>query len=263
MSLVVSLIVPDGVVLAADSLATTMSKINVVGQVQGECTKCGEKLDPQTLEVPPIPIPASSSLFAQKIFNFKGRYGVGFWGMPAVNSQTMNSQIRRLEAILPDNMASVDEVAETMADHLFKEFKKDAGDLRGLPHDTVAFGFHVVGYASRSDTVGKLWSFRIGRDVKRESHNEFGCTVNGENQVVAKLWKKDEALPVPRPNYANFTLQDALDYAEFLIRTTREYQRFANMIPTVGGEADVALITHYAGFKWINCKPLTRMLEGA
>ena len=50
------------------------------------------------------------------------------------------------------------------------------------------------------------------------------------------------------------TLQDAIDYAIFLIRTTIDYQRFATMVPTVGGDIDVAIITHHGGFQWIQEK---------
>lgn len=49
-------------------------------------------------------------------------------------------------------------------------------------------------------------------------------------------------------------LQDAIDYTIFLIRTTIDYQRFATMVPVVGGDIDLAIITHHAGFKWIQYK---------
>ena len=57
------------------------------------------------------------------------------------------------------------------------------------------------------------------------------------------------------------TVQDAIDYAEFAINSTAAYQRFSMMIPTVGGDVDVALVTAYTGFKWIKYKELTKILE--
>lgn len=64
-----------------------------------------------------------------------------------------------------------------------------------------------------------------------------------------------------QPNPSVFSMQDAVDYAEFLISMTATAQRFAIMIPTVGGEVDIALVTSYAGFQWIKAKSLTRQLE--
>ncbi len=58
-----------------------------------------------------------------------------------------------------------------------------------------------------------------------------------------------------------FSLQDAIDYAKFLIRTTADYQRFSGRMPTVGGEIDVALITNRHGFRWIAQKSLYQLLE--
>jgi len=261
MTLVVSLIVPDGVVLAADSLATSKGELSIVGQIEGKCKECGAKLEFPELKLPPIPIPSSTTPFAQKVFNFKSKFGVAFWGNASVNKQTMYSQMKRLENQSTEEIISVDGAADIVADYFFKELEVEVGDLNKIPSDVSAFGFHVVGYESPESIIGKVWSIRIGRTIKKEPHNEFGCTVSGEKQVVSKIWKKDETIPVPRPNYGTFTLQDAIDYADFLIRTTSDYQRFANMIPTVGGEADIALVTHYAGFKWIRCKQLTRLLE--
>lgn len=261
MTLVVSLIVPDGVVIAADSLATTRSQLNIVGQIEGACKQCGAKMSFPELKLPPIPIPAGTSPFAQKVFNFRGKFGVGFWGNASVNKQTMYSQMKRVESQVGEEVVSVDEAVDLVAGHLFDELKKEVDDLTKIPEKASVFGFHIVGYESSESVLGKLWAVRIGRTIQKEWHSEFGCTVSGEKQVVQKLWKEDKTIPVPRPNYGNFNLQDAIDYTDFLIRTTTDYQRFASMVPTVGGEADIALVTHYGGFKWIRCKYLTTMLE--
>jgi hypothetical protein len=49
--------------------------------------------------------------------------------------------------------------------------------------------------------------------------------------------------------------------AKLLIRTTADYQRFSGKLPTVGGDTDIALVTHYRGFRWINQKLLYQILE--
>ncbi len=63
------------------------------------------------------------------------------------------------------------------------------------------------------------------------------------------------------PMVAALSLQDAIDYADFTVRMTAGVQRFANMIPTVGGDVDIALITNYSEFRWIKSKALARVLE--
>jgi len=52
------------------------------------------------------------------------------------------------------------------------------------------------------------------------------------------------------------TLNDAVDFARFLIRTTADYQRFAKVVPIVGGPIDIAVITKWAGFRWVQRKTL-------
>jgi hypothetical protein len=80
--------------------------------------------------------------------------------------------------------------------------------------------------------------------------------ISGVDDVVKILWQNNTVA-----NYPAFSLQDAVDYAKFLIRTTADWQRFLGKFPTVGGDIDVALITNQAGFRWLEQKPLYRMLE--
>ena len=49
-------------------------------------------------------------------------------------------------------------------------------------------------------------------------------------------------------------VQDAIDLAEFLVETTKGFFRFKLGADTVGGEADIAVVTRHEGFKWIKRK---------
>lgn len=60
----------------------------------------------------------------------------------------------------------------------------------------------------------------------------------------------------PGPNFQQMTLPDALDYARFLVQITSDYHRFADMVPTVGGPTEVAVITKWIGFRFIDRKKL-------
>jgi len=260
MSLVVSLVVPDGIILAADSMAS--AKTSLVPQIEGNliCKNCGEKIPPPKIIIPPVPA-KSGSLTAQKIFKFKTRFGVGFWGDAFINGQTICQQINWLECQCNNNVSSVDEATEIIAGHFSNEVRKQLGELAQIPKNNPPLGFMVVGYQSAEASVGRIYYVTIGQETHKQCWDGPQCRAGGAGEVAMRLVKKDQEYPLGKPNYTTFTLQDAIDYADFIIRTTSDFQRFATMIPTVGGEADIALITTRTGFKWIRCKPLTKIIE--
>lgn len=261
MTLVVSVRVPDGIVLAVDSLSTTRARLNIEADVETTCEKCGAKVLVPKLKVPPIGVPASTAAFAQKLFPFVGKFGVATYGNAFVNKQSLYSQIKQLEKRLSHDIVSVDDATRKLGEHFMHELEQEVGNMSRLPKGYFSFGFQIVGFTSPESTTGKTWAVQIGKQQREEPFEAFGCTVSGDRQVVLKLWKEEKDIPAPKPVYGSFSLQDAIDYAEFLIRTTSDYQRFANMIPTVGGDIDIALVTPYAGFKWIRAKSLMRLLE--
>jgi hypothetical protein len=91
--------------------------------------------------------------------------------------------------------------------------------------------------------------------VAQVMNNAAFCT--GDPTVVNMLWPGGQLTA----NVVAFSLQDAIDYAKFLIRTTADYQRFSGKWQTVGGEIDIALITNRNGFQWIAQKQLYQILE--
>jgi len=52
-------------------------------------------------------------------------------------------------------------------------------------------------------------------------------------------------------NCANYSEQDAIECAEFLINIMIKSQRFSDKVPTTGGTAKIAMITKHAGFRFI------------
>jgi hypothetical protein len=117
----------------------------------------------------------------------------------------------------------------------------------------------VVGFDKAG--VGSTWVVEMGCEPKKKSEKKPGLTVSGDYALLQKLFKPDPKLPTPQPNFMSFSLQDAVDYAKFLISFVADYQRFANMIPTVGGYIDVALVTSYSGLKWIERKTISKIVE--
>ena len=53
---------------------------------------------------------------------------------------------------------------------------------------------------------------------------------------------------------APMPIQDAIDFAEFLVQTTATFTRFKRGAATVGGPTESAAITKHEGFKWVRRK---------
>lgn len=257
MTLTISVRVPDGVVLATDSLVSITAMVTPTGELGTKCPKCEEDIKISDLKLPSLSMPAGSSPFGRKLFNIKKRnVGIAVFGAPALNGRTVESHIREFEKMKIVGEEKVKEVADKLAAYLHGNVKKEVKDFTEIPEKSVIIGFQAAGYDEKDVKIGKTFRVQIGRKVTSDpTHKKgYGCTFGGDGRVVAKLWKKDPEIPIAKPNYALMTLQDAIDYAVFLIRTTKDYQRFATMVPNVGGDIDVAIITHHGGFEWIQEK---------
>lgn len=258
MSLIVSLRIPDGVVIAGDSLATMMSQLEIAASGSVSCPECKHAFQMQDIKLPPIPVASSTRSFSQKIFPFKKRYGLGSTGMGAVSQKTIYHHIRSLEAQVDEDFGQVDDVATKLGEYFHGELKKQILNLHEAPDDYFPFGLQVVGFSGEEAKTIKV---DVGKEPKYTTYTGMGCTVSGETRLVTQVWNMAKEDVRQQVVHANFSLQDAIDYAEFLIRTTATYQRFSNIIPSVGGDIDIALITPYKNFTWIQCKELTEVLE--
>ncbi|MGO9177511.1 MAG: hypothetical protein ACLQED_15455 [Desulfobaccales bacterium] len=258
MTLAVSLRVPDGLVIAADSLSTTIGQLGVSAGVGTTCPKCKENIKIDKLPLPPIPIPTSLSSFAQKVFPFKETYGIATFGLAILNEKTIYYHVKKIEKNKENQFTGVTNVAEFLMEYFDKEIKKQISDIEKAPDEFFPLGFLVAGY---DGDIGKTIVLSIGKKSKVKEYIGSGCTYGGDGDVVAKLWELSKSDPRRATNYAAFSLQDAVDYAEYLIYSTANFQRFANMIPTVGGDVDVGLITSFGKFTWIKCKEMTKKLE--
>ena len=265
MTLVVSLRVPDGVILAADSLQTSQVQIAINPQIVldsagNAATDPAGK--PVTISMQPISIPTSTSAFAQKLFSFKEKFGIAIFGQAILNGRTIYNHIKNLENKTQNGISSVSEVGKILENYFTKELDKQLKETgQALQPGQFVMGFQVVGFESEDDIFGHTIEVQIGAQPKCTQIDGIGCTVSGDTLLVSQLFEIAKIHPQMGTNYASFSLKDAIDYAEFLINTTASYQRFANMIPTVGGAVDIALITNYSNFKWIKSKELTKILE--
>lgn len=265
MTLNVSLRVPDGIVIASDSLSTVHQPITQTVNVQAKCDQCGNLLEIKDVPAPAVSVPASTWPYTQKVFPFLKRFGLAIFGSNFVNNRSMYSHISDLATKLgsEENVdftldVVTERVSEYFVDQLRKEVTKAGFNPDLQPDSWAPFGFHLVGFTvdANQEPAAQSRGIQIGKAAKIDRWEGIGCSVTGDTTVVTKIWSGSNP-----PGYQIFSLQDAIDYSKFLIRTTSDYQRFSGNLPTVGGEIDIALVMVRSGFQWINQKPLYKMLE--
>lgn len=256
MTLNITVRVPDGIVIASDSLISQQMQLGIAPfEHVTKCGSCG--IDTKTLVQPPgqLPgIPVNSSPFANKLF-YIGQYGIAFHGSAGVGNRTLCNHV--LNYVRADEWRGkqVEDVADDMAKVLHGALKTDS-NFGKLDDKMKPVGFQIAGYNEDDIDLGTTLSVNIGRDVSMEKSSEKGrgFTFGGQPGVAMRLYRQLNA--ADQVSWDLLTLPDAVDFARFCIRTTADYQRFAQQVPTVGGPIDIAIITKWAGFRWVERKKL-------
>ena len=264
MTLIVSLRIPDGIVIAGDSLSTLLGQGQLDININTTCPHC--KRNHKIQQKAPIPnLPLTNFSYAQKVFPFFETFGIGAFGAGLLANQSIYFAMRAVEQKLKDNNThfnDVTQVAQKIGDEfhdlLQKHLELEKKSLNDLQPNQIVIGFQVVGYDGYDPITVEV---SIGKDVKTRPLKGLGCHVSGSEEI-AKVFiglYKDES---QKPQFNLFSLQDAIDYAEFMICTTITHQRFTRMPNKVGGDVDIALVTPIDGFQWVRQKPLSKILEG-
>lgn len=261
MTLIVSLQIPDGIVLAGDSLATIETLNTVQGQVDVTCPNCQHQHTAPAI-IQGSMVPATSFPYAQKIFPFMKNYGVGTAGAGQLNGKSIYFMMRQLEEEVlklqshqrPQTVAAL----ATLVGERAKSLLHAEATAAGVDPSAIANGyvqFQVVGYDAETPKMVRLF---IGGSIDSDEQSCPGSYTIGVNDVANALWR----VRTDTPLYGSFSLQHAIEYAEFLISATASHQRFYGTLPTVGGAIDIALITPFDGFTWIRQKSLFATLAG-
>ena len=265
MTLIVSLRILDGVVIAGDSLSTLMGQRQLeAAPIDVTCPKCTHNYKIQP-EVEEFAVPGTTFSYAQKVFPFRGRFGVGTFGVGLLADKSIYFIMRLFEqeSKKEQPINGVTEAAEKIGNEihnfLIEQLELEKVSIDALPDDQALLGFQVVGYDGLDPKTIEVF---IGKRVVCRPINQLGCTISGSKEVVQAIWGLYKKEPQSQPPYPAFSLQDAIDYAAFLIRTTIDHQRFSQAIPNVGGDIDIALVTPFDGFQWIRQKELGRILGG-
>lgn len=218
--------------------------------------------------------------------------GIGNFGPHSISS--LAKELRFIltngssdEAINADNY-SIHEIVEKT-----RKFLYDDKFARLSPRPNGHFEFWVAGYPSDMSQAFELWKivFSEGQcqpPVKLTENGGGGIWWGGAIEPVTRLvlgfddgmrrgiCKASGVDPdnVPPEQAAKLShliecvrnesqvylhspampMQDAIDLADFLAATAKQYWRFLPGADIVGGETDIATVTRYEGFKWIRRK---------
>ncbi len=267
MTIAISIKVNDGIVLAADSAATIMGQDS-----QG---KTGVINIYNT---------------ANKIFNLRKGLPIGAitWGAGSIGYASISTLVKDFRKLITydDNWKiktdsyKIEEIAEKFKEFIFEKHYKE--EFKSWPEKPF-LGFMIVGY-SYGEPLAEEWMIEIQNGKCKGPYlvrkpNEVGITWNGETEAITRLYLGfGTGLPIILKEYGlkdvdveniiklcrqkltislvipPMPIQDAIDLAEFLVKTTIYFFKFAPGAPTVGGPIEIAAITKHEGFKWIKRK---------
>lgn len=262
MTVVVTVKVTDGIVLAADS----------AGSFFGD-------------DGAPIKIYNN----ANKIFNLVkvwpiGSLVYGAGGIGAASVETLSKDLRRrlrdpddTDYGLKRDAYTVQEVAEKARRFLYEE---NYLGVYETPPEHFYMGYRVCGY-SAGESLSEVWEFVIHGahcepPYQVQSLTDFGARWAGENEALDRLMLgSSEYLKMVLQNHGmtdteadaiymdlihdigqSLTLpampiQDAIDVSRFLVDTASKFARYGIRPETIGGPVEIAAITKHEGFKWV------------
>lgn len=258
MTVIVSVKINDGLVMASDSASTFG-----IGQIY---------------------------LHADKIVNLVKGLPIGAMvtGSGQIGNESITTLLKDLRARfegfgekdwkLNPKSYTVQEVAKRVREFLFEE-KTNSGQTEAWMQ------IRVCGY-SAGRPLSEVWEIFIRGKVCDEptviqGENDFGIRWDGEYDALNRLifgggkhTKKvleaegipsdranDIASKISNENYQFLSLpampiQDAIDLGRFLVETTINFKRFSvlDQPKTVGGAVEIAAITKHEGFRWVERK---------
>ena len=260
MTIVVSVKVTDGVVLASDSATTFMDSSGTAVKVYNN---------------------------ANKIFNLvKGLpLGAMTYGAGSIGPSSIATLSKDLRAHFADENSphyfdrlnyTVEEVALKCQAFFDEQF--NTAYPEGLPN--AVMGYRVCGYGSH-DMLAQGWEFYVGDtgDVPPTAFyntEAFGPRWAGDGEALNRLVLgfsenvmvalTDEGLDPSavddvrrkiisktfRELYlAAMPIQDAIELAKFLAETAAKFSHFSLLAATIGGPIEIATITKHEGFRWV------------
>ena len=243
MSFIITANVREGIVMASDSRLSLTT------------TSTTKKGDHQTV-IKNVCIGQSD--FSYKTFLAHKRCGISTYGAADIKGVPIAGYIESFISTLPQgDDFNIRDVPQMLLD-FFARMQQ--------PPDT---GFHVAGYEVINSTYKQaFWRIAVRDNLISESETTInegqGVAWDGESDIFGRLVKpvalclsngKYSPYPEYTVPYEFFTLQDAIDYCIYAIRTTIDTMRFQNRPKTVSDPIDVLVIKPSESI-WIQKKAL-------
>lgn len=235
MSFIITINVREGIVMASDS-RLTLSTTKQAGQNQIHQLAVGQ----------------SDSNY--KTFLTPQKFGISICGQAEINRVPIAGYVESFIREKLKEDTKIDEVGNLILEH-FRNFTP-------IPKTQ----FHVAGYKVNLSDEQHVWLVDIEKNqTNRVNVNVQGATWGGEGDILARLLNRAMSLDnngkpiIELPHfgipYEFFTLQDAIDFCIFAVRSTIDAIRFQPRPKTVGGPIDVLVIKPENAF-WIQRKEL-------
>jgi len=238
MSFVITLYVREGIVMASDSRLTLNAQEQQLGNT-----------------VTNLAVATFGSNY--KTFLAASGVGISTFGAADIQGVPIGGYVETfMRDVLGNATLPVQQVAQQLLDH-FRQITP-----------TPATQCHVAGYTKTSSTADQeVWAVVVPANeiIRLNPPGQQGAAWGGESDILARLIQpvavidqagaiqtKLPSFPVP---WQFFTLQDAIDFAIFAVRSTSDAIRFQPRPKTVGGPIDV-LVIKPSGAEWIQRKQL-------
>lgn len=265
MSLGIVIKGPEGLVLAAESRITLAATLTT----------------PQGPQQIPVYFDSATKLLSFSVPNTT--VGVVTYGQAVIGQQTPRtaaSFIPEFESSLPKERLTVLAFAEKISEFFLKQWRSSMppdDKLANIPNMT----FVVAGF-NPDEVYGQVFIVEIPRvpqPIERNKGSEFGITFGGQGEIASRIMMgydprlpdvMQKGLTLSPEQIVKFgglikqfqlmiplqvlALQDGVDLAFFLIRTTMIAQRLSIGIRGVGGDIDVAIIKRNQNLRFVQRK---------
>ena len=258
MSLGIAFKGPEGIVLAADSRVTLTGQAGSNLLVQAHYDN-------------------ATKLLKVRDHDNVGAVTYGLGALGGRQPRTAHSYLPEFERELAtDTRLSVERFASTLGDFFRRQWS-----AANTPAEADAMVFLVGGF-DEGDAYGRVFEVSIPNSPApvEKSAGDFGITFGGQHEIAGRLLGgydprleailaenvhlnaaqtanlREKVLPslaMPIP-YQFLPLQDSVDLAIFLIKTTATLQGWTTGTRGVGGAIDVATITRTDGFRAVQEK---------
>lgn len=262
MSLGIVVTTEEGIVLAAESLGTLISR--ETQQLSADCSKCGTKVKPNMAcpscgeVIGPVPdltrtTPSTHTYHCQKLFQLNKYTGLIIVGNPHIGRKKVQHIVNEYKIWQEKNGRSNGYAEETV--DAWKEFCESNDVYDGHNGDTQL----VFSGIKDSDSPAAFIQSIIlhNENVNYSSVSSSGIMVAGVHEILDKMFGEGNIRNYP---VKDFPLQDAVEFAEFLLQTQIGVDKYTNRIPRLGGHIDIAIVHPSAGFKWVQVKELHSLI---